>query len=83
MCTPPLRLNTVTVASAAAGVALVTLAVAIATLQLAVAASRERVMGAVIAAGAPTDTATGTITTARHHPLTALPSSQLARAPLL
>jgi hypothetical protein len=65
---PPLGLNIVIVASTVAGVAPVALAAAIATLQAADASSRERVVGAVVAASAPASTAAGATATVRPHP---------------
>jgi hypothetical protein len=65
---PAPGLDIVDVASAAAGVAPAALAAAIANLQAAAIASRERVMGAIVATGAPAGTTAGATITACPQP---------------
>jgi hypothetical protein len=75
MATPlPTNFDTVTVASAATGIAVSDHAAANATLQAAAAASRQRAVGAVTAAGAPAGTATGATAAARLNPSISPPS---------
>jgi hypothetical protein len=80
---PPLDLDTIAVASAAAGVAPAALAATIVTLQVAVAASRERVVGAVVAASIPIGTTVGATGTRPPTLRLVIPSSQPVRAPPL
>jgi hypothetical protein len=72
MVTPPV-INIVTVASAAVDIAPTALAVAISTLQVAATASREHVVGAIIAAGTPAGTAMGATVVMHHNPPTGPP----------
>jgi hypothetical protein len=72
MVTPPV-INVITVASAAVDIAPTALVVAISTLQVVATASREHVVGAIIAAGTPAGTAMGATAVMHHNPPTGPP----------